>query len=293
MSNEANDFIIYAKEDVQIAFEVITATGEILELDYPCWVYYINITDNTNGKYLMVKESNGNLLEINTRNDEKPDNLENWRIVYEDIYDYSTITPNKTWYIEHGIPCPEGDGTGCFCYMMTTTIKVGNIRIFNGKEYYELLTENPQYPQQWKVITHVREENGQVFFYVENCDREYLLYDYNLNVGDEVYIVDPLLPYSHETPCEISEEDMNYLYRYKVADIDVIRYDGIPRKRLRLENYHGHYPYGYWVEGIGCMKGITYQISSQLVGTVHQLKDCYELDKLIFENENPQYNWCP
>jgi hypothetical protein len=290
MNNVTNEFTLYAKVEMQTAFEITTATGEILELDYPCWVYYADFTDNTNNKYLMVKESNGNLLEINAKNDEGPDNLEDWKIIYEKIYDYSTITPNKTWYIEHGMACPEGEGTGCFCYLMTTTIKVGNIRIFNGKEYYELLDDYPV----THVVTYVREENNKVFFYVEDCDREYLLYDYNLNVGDEVYIVDPLHPYSYGIPCEISEEDMNYLYRYKVVDIDVIIYDRIPRKRLRLENYYGLDLYGYWVEGIGCMYGISYQISSRIhISGAHQLKNCYDLDKLIFENENPQYNWCP
>jgi len=81
MSNETLDFTIFAKEDVQTGFEIATSTGEILELDYPCWVYYVNFIDVTNGKYLIVKESNGNLLEINTKNDTIPNGLEEWRLV--------------------------------------------------------------------------------------------------------------------------------------------------------------------------------------------------------------------
>jgi len=81
MSNETLDFTIFAKEDVQTGFEITTATGEVLELNYPCWIYYVNFIDETNGKYLIVKENNGNLLEINTKNDEAPDSLEEWRLV--------------------------------------------------------------------------------------------------------------------------------------------------------------------------------------------------------------------
>jgi hypothetical protein len=66
---------------VQTGFEVITSTGETLELDYPVWVYYVSYTEAAIGKYLIVKESNGNLLEINPKNDVVPNDLEDWRMV--------------------------------------------------------------------------------------------------------------------------------------------------------------------------------------------------------------------
>jgi len=37
----------------------------------------VNYAGETNGKYLVVKESNGNLLEVNAKNDE----LDGWRVV--------------------------------------------------------------------------------------------------------------------------------------------------------------------------------------------------------------------
>ena len=86
LSDETKPYCVYAKEDVQTGFEVTTATGETLELSYPAWVYYVSYTRDTNGKYLIVKENNGNVLEVNTKNDAEPDDLENWRIVVEDEY---------------------------------------------------------------------------------------------------------------------------------------------------------------------------------------------------------------
>ena len=416
LSNEAGDFTIYAKEDMQTEFEITTSNGEIIELDYPCWVYYVSYTGVANGKYLVVKESNGNVLEVNTKNDAGPDDLEKWRIVgnddypikipfekysleetscqwidfdslhegkqgliiinnneelenyisctegtypdidfskhslllaygtagrsfaylncglwqfsiqnyemkidiftthlhvitpwtvaiivdklsegssvalnvtYEEAYHSLTITPNKTWNIEVGMPCPEG-----FCYLGITTIKTGDIKTFKGKEYYELLRTDDPFQQEEEIITYVREKNGQVFFYVEDCDMEYLMYDYNLKVDNEVYLVDPRYPFSlfDIGSCEITEEEMNDFYKCKIVDIDAIVYDQVARKRLKVaHSFFGRYD--YWVEGIGAMEGITYQISSQMVGTVHQLKDCYEADELIFENENPEYIW--
>ena len=76
----------YTKEDVQAEMTVTTPTGKILELDYPCWVYFARyVRLNNAGRYLIVNESNGNLLEVNTMEDVV--SLVNWRIISEKIYD--------------------------------------------------------------------------------------------------------------------------------------------------------------------------------------------------------------
>jgi len=204
-----------------------------------------------------------------------------------------TITPGKVWHIESGFACPAGNSGFCLCYYGLDTIKIGNIKVFNGKEYYELLTgDGTLYPSFKYAASYVREEGQKVFFYTEKCDKEYLMYDFNLNVGDEVFLADPLYPVSYfnlENPCELTEDDM-YRYQFKVTEVDSIEYNQVKRKMLRLEN-HSPYRYDIWVEGIGCMRGITYHTAQQISGA-HQLKDCYEVDELIFINENPEYDWC-
>jgi len=200
------------------------------------------------------------------------------------------IIQGKIWHIESGYACPAGDSIGCFCYSGLQTIKVGNVKTFNGKEYYELLSNISN--QQWNVVTYIREEGKKVFFYTERCDKEYLMYDFNLNVGDEVVLVDPRYPFSlfNYGDCELTEDDLNE-YKFKVTDIDSVEYNQVKRKRLKL-NYRYPYPYLYdfWVEGIGCMRGITYHRAQQISGA-RQLKDCYESDELIFVNENPEFCW--
>jgi len=405
MGNDTSCYIIYAKDSVQLGFEIITSTGETLELDYSCWVYYVNFIDKTKGKYLIVKESNGNLLEINTKNDEDPIDLTYWRIVlflkefslsdyscqlvnlnnpsedgeiiiinsaeelknyitcsdniYPDIdftiqtlilafgktnheilginienflqlsckeykldlqiivYDitdtkvwnkaiitnkigknshievkvtyevhYTTIAPNRTWRIEHGYACPEMDT--CHCYQGLETISIGNIQSFNGKEYYELITDAPNWENG--IITYVREENGKVFFYTKECNKEYLLYDFGLKVDDVISLVDVRFPFSIYNPgsCELTEEDINAC-RYKVAAVDSIEYDGIQRKRLKIVWYYNTDLFDYWVEGIGNMRGITW--GAVYMTGAHQVKDFYEGNELLFINENPQYCW--
>ena len=79
MSQETQSYIVYAKEDIQAEMTIITANEEELELSYPCWVYYISYTES--GRYLIVNESNGNVLEVNARNDDRLEELAEWRIV--------------------------------------------------------------------------------------------------------------------------------------------------------------------------------------------------------------------
>jgi len=93
LEGETKAYCIYAKEEVQTGVEITISTGETLELDYLTWVYYVSYIGETNGKYLVVKESNGNLLEVNTKNDKGPNDLENWRVVIVDGDDYPIDIP--------------------------------------------------------------------------------------------------------------------------------------------------------------------------------------------------------
>ena len=81
MINETRPFTLYAEDIVQTDYTVLTSANEKIKLNYTCRVYYANFTEETTGKYLIVKESNGNVLEVNAKNDEGPEDLEDWRVV--------------------------------------------------------------------------------------------------------------------------------------------------------------------------------------------------------------------
>jgi len=91
MSREIPPYTVYAQENIQTNMVITTSAEEVIELDYACWAYYINYADNANC-YLMVNESNGNLLEINTKSDVGTSNLSEWREVIQIKIPYKECT---------------------------------------------------------------------------------------------------------------------------------------------------------------------------------------------------------
>ena len=78
---EMQFYTVYAKDSVQSEMTITTTAGETVELDYNCWVYYIGYTNA--GRYLIINEINGNLLEVNTISNAVHEDLAEWREVHE------------------------------------------------------------------------------------------------------------------------------------------------------------------------------------------------------------------
>jgi hypothetical protein len=81
MNQETRSCTVYAKEGVQKEMIITSSAGELLEINYFCWVYYVRYTDTNQGRYLIVKESNWKLLEVDAKNGAEPGDLAVWRIV--------------------------------------------------------------------------------------------------------------------------------------------------------------------------------------------------------------------
>jgi len=97
LSSETQPYTVYAKEGVQMEMIITSAaTGETILLDYACWVYFVKYTDD--GRYLIINESNGNLLEVNAKGDAQPANLEEWRLIALGE-ECSTIGINENEYV--------------------------------------------------------------------------------------------------------------------------------------------------------------------------------------------------
>ena len=82
MSCETHLFTVYATEDMQTNMSLYTSftTLERIELDYACWVYYIHSRTGA-ARYMLVSESTGNLIEVNTMNGGLPASFGVWRVV--------------------------------------------------------------------------------------------------------------------------------------------------------------------------------------------------------------------
>jgi len=77
---ETQPYIVYAKDGVQQKVTITSVNGEVFDVNYKFWLYYIRFADF--GRYVFVKESNGNVLEVNVKGDATPGDLAQWRILY-------------------------------------------------------------------------------------------------------------------------------------------------------------------------------------------------------------------
>ena len=95
-------YSIYAKKGVQTNMTINTDAGEMLELAYACWVYYFD--KDSVCSYLIVNESNGNLVEVNPKGYATPCDLAEWRKVEKETYpieipftECSLLKPSCRW----------------------------------------------------------------------------------------------------------------------------------------------------------------------------------------------------
>ena len=97
MSQETQVHTIFSKDGVQTEMTITIANGEVFDLDYSCFVYYIRYGEETNNKFLIVNANNGNLLEIRTQSNAEPENLAEWREIEEEP---STPNISGTWKVK-------------------------------------------------------------------------------------------------------------------------------------------------------------------------------------------------
>jgi len=177
MSSDQRAYTLYAKQDLQDeGYTITTSQGEVFELDYPCWVYYVTYTNEIATKYLVVKESNGSLLEINVRNDEGPDDLSEWETLFTvPQIDFAPI--GAEWYYHH-----SGAGLDCHPHHVVSERDT----IING---YRCRIVKQYIPFQHEMTDEhiIRQERGKVYFY--HLNRFHLMLDFDAQIGDTVRLM--------------------------------------------------------------------------------------------------------
>ena len=166
LSQESVPYALFAKEDVQENMIITTITGEILELDYPCWVYYIMLylsdSHRYSGYYLIVKEANGNVLEIKPTRHVVP-RLAEWRNV---MSGYKQITGYLVGYETCGLTIENGEGQAkgyifisedlkdtLAVYNLPQDIFVFPAEIFPTTNVYEI---NVSFPEEYRNVFKVQ-----------------------------------------------------------------------------------------------------------------------------------------
>jgi len=108
MSQETRPYELFAKEGLQPSGTLIKISEEeIIEINYESWIYYVRYADVnfSQSSYLIVKESNLNLIEINAKNDNEPDDLQEWNNL--------TVYPIDIPFIDY---LEELDENGTWCW---------------------------------------------------------------------------------------------------------------------------------------------------------------------------------
>jgi hypothetical protein len=193
---------------------------------------------------------------------------------YDKVEDIKMITDNKVWHIDHGTACSQL----CFCHWSLETVKMDDTVLFNNVEYTKVISNWSSALDVWTTGAFIRETlDGKIYFYSEKCGKEFLMYDFDLQVGDKVILRDYFL-----TECDLNEQDESYTYT--VTEVDSVVYNQVKRKYLKLQGQMKL----FWIEGVGDIMGLLYH-SAAWGGGASQLKDCYIGDDLFFLNDNPEY----
>ena len=118
--------------------------------------------------------------------------------------------------------------------------------IINQKTYYPVSRTGNQQPHiSYERIGFIRSDDKKVFFKKSAEGKEYLLYDFGLQVDDKVY-------------CPYYELDSA---QYHVLAIDSVEFNGVKHLRLKVrpEDYYIDGPFMmYWIEGIGNLENPFY-----------------------------------
>ena len=107
----------------------------------------MNFIGTTHGKYLIVKENNGNVMEVNTKNDAGPDDWEDWRLLLEFTLKDTGWKLEGVVDVETGILTPlEPNGWGDVYKLIfdtdTTFFGRGVLNLLGGKCEIDYRTNN-------------------------------------------------------------------------------------------------------------------------------------------------------
>lgn len=112
----------------------------------------------------------------------------------------------------------------------------------------------------------VREVENKVYYWAFYMDEEALMYDFNLQLGEQTNIVNSFGTANVE-----------------VINVDTVEYEGIERKRLEIRALGAEFPTDYWIEGIGSTCGPIYSVFwANVVCSEWKLLCCHKSSNLLY-----------
>ena len=113
--------------------------------------------------------------------------------------------------------------------------------LINGREYFQIDTCNGGYKGA------LRNDAGKVHIVPKDSAREFLLYDFTLEVGDTICNIN----------CDGTQSSLLIVHP---GGVDSVLIDSVYRKRIRLSYGTG------WIEGIGNSQGLFWESSGNISG---------------------------
>ena len=153
-------------------------------------------------------------------------------------------------------------------------------------------------PETAMYKSAVRESNGQVFVVEKGFIAEHLLYDFNLNTGDEVQFYRPsgninqgVLPnYVTGKVYKTNQVTINGVSRKRIYIHDPFMVNQIPAQALNQLDSQAD----IWIEGLGAKTGLFSRMPQWgVVGPQPHLMACVEQDGIVLYQNNTGYTFDP
>lgn len=153
-------------------------------------------------------------------------------------------------------------------------------------------------PETAMYKSAVRESNGQVFVIEKGFMTEHLLYDFNLNTGDEVQFYRPtgninqgVLPnYVTGKVYKTNQVTINGVSRKRIYIHDPFMVNQLPAQALNQLDSQAD----IWIEGLGAKTGLFSRMPQWgVVGPQPHLMACVEQDGIVLYQNNAGYTFDP
>jgi len=191
------------------------------------------------------------------------------RIIFTSIFATLTILvssqtfiqENKTWNV---VECMNWGGCG------TQTFKIMGDTTIDQTEYKKLYATNDTTLSNWFKYGALRENENIVYFYLFANETEVVLYNFNLNVGENFITTHNSIEYQG---CPIEME---------VTSIDTVTIEnGEQRQRFNFSDGEK------WISGIGSLYGLIYVgVVQCIIDMSYDLSCCHENEELVFKSPN-------
>jgi hypothetical protein len=177
----------------------------------------------------------------------------------------SFLQENKTWNV---VECMNWGGCG------TQTLRIQGDTTIGQTEYKKLFATNDTTLSNWFEYGALREHQNIVYFYLFANETEVVLYDFNVNIGENFISTHNSIEYQG-CPIELV-----------VSSIDTVTIEnGEQRQRFIFSDGET------WISGIGSLYGLVYVgVYQCIIDMYYNLSCCHENEELVFQS--PSFDNC-